>query len=234
MRDNKPPQGQMERPILFNALMVRAILAGRKNQTRRIITPQPIQHGTNGTPAGGAARFRTKGWFDWKLNHNISPEAFPAWYPYGRCGDRLYVKEALKRCGKWAFYDLDGTAVQIGNHDQKWRWKNAKLPARFMPKDYSRITLEITKIRVERLQEISEEDADKAEGMSTLPASDWRATWWETFAQYWDDLNGAGAWDKNPWVWVLEFTRVESEAGSVPKPNSYPASFYHKSCAASE
>jgi hypothetical protein len=163
-----------ERPILFNGEMVRAILAGQKTQTRRI--PPKTQQDA-------------------------------LFCPYGHPGDRLWVRE------RWAadmsFDDLPPRMLQprgmpIYYHattqcmDYKWR------PSIHMPRWASRITLEITDIRVERVQDISEEDV-QAEGFSDRPASK------NKFRIAWDLLywkRGLG-WDVNPWVWVVTFKRAE-------------------------
>lgn len=197
-----------ERPILFSATLVQATLGGRKTQTRRVIKPQP--------PKWEPLSF-TKDVWTWRDSADrVRCCISTSDCPYGQPGDRLYVKEALKRCGKWAFYEQDGTAVQVGNHDSKWEWNRPLLPARFMPRWASRITLEIVSVRVERLQEISEEDAT-AEGMAALPNSDWYPTWRQTFLHYWDSLNakrGYG-WNKNPSVWVIEYPAFQSAIGNL-------------------
>ena len=153
-----------ERPILFSGPMVRAILEGRKTQTRRIIKPQPYQ---NHSPlASGAWEFVTRpkvkddtiGWF-----RDIAEIA--RFCPYGKPGDRLWVRETWGITAKvstdcWDrlpfvkiprdFIDYRATEPDVNSH-----WK----PSIHMPRRFSRITLEITNVRVERLQDISEEDA---------------------------------------------------------------------------
>lgn len=204
-----------ERGIIFKAEMVRATLDGSKTQSRRIVKGEAefIDCLTGDCP------------------HEKQREcdaAIAAECPYGVAGDRLWVRETLKRVGKWMFYAADGTAVQVGNHDCKWEWQRAKLPSIHMPRWASRITLEITGVRVERVQDISEEDA-WAEGCKRgLPtdnggyfpaeelddANDPRssATGWDCardwYGDLWDSINGKGAWDANPWVWVLKFKKL--------------------------
>ena len=216
-----------ERPILMSAPMIRAILSGTKTQTRRISNPHQ---------KGGRRYFNTDG----------SPRT-DCIYPYGAHGDLLWVREAFRfpdsfngdspktvgdRCliagypKPWAptHYEADG-----------WRdnWMNVgtspgsvtagKLrPGIHMPRWASRITLEIVSVRVERLQDISEEDAI-AEGVYCesedeisfngpwyINAGDSQgyATAKSCYEALWDSINGEGSWEKNPWVWVIEFRRI--------------------------
>ena len=176
-----------ERPILFSAPMVRALLAGTKTQTRRVIKPRHLAFFNQDAAAMLS---------DW----NERP------LPYGKPGDRLWVREtwhdASSSLHSCALYRADG----IDLHWDKWT------PSIHMPRWASRITLEITSVRVERLQEISEADA-QAEGWTRRPevstdpqvhkeaARDW-------FMDLWESINGPGSWDANPWVWVIEFKRL--------------------------
>ena len=189
----------MERPILFSAPMVRALLAGTKTQTRRVVKLR------------GAEVIDERGWQTVFLRSPWpwSPEA-DAWVPcpYGAPGDRLWVRET------WAApHDRDhlrpreipnGTRI---HHRASWEGPSGLLwrPSIHMPRWASRITLEVTGVRVERLQAISEEDA-KAEGCpfdEPPPGKPW--AW---FRKLWMDINGAESWASNPWVWVVEFKRV--------------------------
>ena len=122
--------------------------------------------------------------------------------PYGEFRDRLWVKETWRVCGgkEYEYQKHQPSVVyraDVGEFDiEEWR------PSIFMPRWASRITLEITQVRVERLQDITEEDAYN-EGVSTL---------WENnvyaFRNLWNSINGPGSWDLNPWVWVIQFKRV--------------------------
>lgn len=183
-----------DRPILFSAPMVRAILAGTKTQTRRVITK-----------------------FPWKFDgDNFMREFAHHDCPMGHPGDRLWVRETwaetinVNDMSPWPdrphrFFEESGSAV-IYRADGEWEWldddgsidegHSSWKPSIFMPRWASRITLEITKVRVQRLQEISEEDA-KAEGCSHV----------ESFSNLWDSLNAkrGHSWESNPWVWVIEF-----------------------------
>lgn len=173
-----------ERPIPFIAPMVRAILDGTKTQTRRVAKPK----------------------------RSIEPMTDEC--PYGLPGDRLWVKEAL-RCFEW----MDGgeTSVEyvaspgVMHDDAEWVWKRDTLPGMFMPRRLSRLTLEITDVRVELLQDISKADAI-AEGVAEYARSHLGEP--EAFTAYgqfeflWNAINGHGSWDDNPWVWVITFRRV--------------------------
>ena len=163
-----------ERPIIFSTPMVKAILDGRKTQTRRVIKDQP--------PLSMRDMFKPK---------NLK-------CPYGQVGDRLWVRETFKpyNCMGGFAYKADGD-LSTG-----FPWK----PSIHMPRGASRITLEITESRAERLQDISEEDA-KAEGVKCCPnaVSDYK----HHFMILWDSINGKKyPWDSNPWVWVISFKVV--------------------------
>lgn len=232
-----------ERPIPFSGPMVRAILAGSKTQTRRVLKPQPEDFiGGPGTTLDG-----------------ISPApVIPVWWneraerltaitsPYGEPGDRLWVREAWRlpasadplsgaEVGRraleagyshpWAptHYEADG------HRTGEWRsWPDRRpgryRQARFMPRWASRITLKVTEVRVERLQDISEADA-RAEGVSEAGeviralgegnrcsvVDGLSHTARGAFAALWDEINGKRpgcAWESNPWVWAVSFQRL--------------------------
>jgi len=221
-----------EHPILFSGPMVRAILDGRKTQTRRVVKPQP--------PTG----FR-------QINQELGTATFSDGFfarthecPFGKPGDRLWVREGHWLYGQWVkngFNNSGGqrwTFQQIGDRvaytrpgldeiayyggGQGFSWR----PSIHMPRWASRITLEITDVRVERLQEISPNDA-VAEGvepdcdhpsmtleygctdcMNTGYASNPR----DEFAGLWDSINGQRpgcSWADNPWTWAITFKRVQ-------------------------
>lgn len=170
-----------ERPILFSASMVRAVLEGRKTQTRRVIKLN----------SDGRAQLYGK---NWHLSDSDAIEACP----YGIVGDRLWVREA------WA-QDLDCEVFYSADHQikpstiEKWR------PSIFMPKSISRITLELTDVRVEHLQSITYIDAMN-EGVNYEKGyQDPR----ESYQHLWDSINGKKyPWSSNPWIWVIEFHTV--------------------------
>lgn len=163
-----------EQPILFSGRMVRAILAGQKTQTRRTDKRQ------NDGPYFGVEDGQA-----WRMDDAGQPHPRPC--PYGGAGDRLWVRETWRECedGRIEF------AADNPDCDGLWR------SPIFLPRSASRITLEITSTRIERLQEITDADVI-AEGFAER--ADFVATW--------NDLHGEGAWKLNPWVWVIEFARI--------------------------
>lgn len=188
------------RPILFSTAMVQAILEGRKTQTRRVVKPkhQPIETAPN----------------DFLISLDLCP--------YGQPGDILWVRETWGYLpetdgGNCYFYKAD-----TGISDQPtFTWR----PSIYMPFAAARIFLRIKAVRVERLQDISGEDA-VAEGIYTEYPSDtllWMHGWkdylggesdldaYGSFASLWQSINGPESWDANPWVWVVEFERISRE-----------------------
>jgi hypothetical protein len=198
-----------ERPILFQGAMVRALLAGTKTQTRRILKPQPFQlpltvgEGGTGwhwtTPKAALARWTTERGFAAELAR-FSPHGVP--------GDGLWVREAHYVVGEFdqVFYRADGSNSLGDGLQWTGKWK----PGIHMFRRHSRILLEVTAVRVERLQDISEADA-LAEGINPLLAAPERM-----YANLWDSINGPGSWDANPWVWVVEFRM--SKRGNMELP----------------
>lgn len=219
-----------ERPVLMSAPMVQAILNGAKTQTRRIMKPQPRMF-------AGAPRWRWKG-FAWQSGD------CPIYFGPYAVGDRLWVRESLKRENDFAdfgsgpvnepyyVYASDGCAVD--DHTPADEPHQKSVPSIHMPRWASRITLEITKLRIQRVQDISEEDAE-AEGAMF---------WWNllsrseqeriysggrgprgAFRDLWDSINAKCergrklhdkehwkppyAWDMNPWVWAISFVRAK-------------------------
>jgi hypothetical protein len=212
-----------ERPILFNGPMVRALLAGTKTQTRRAVKPEGAHHlfQFRGTTAAAGADEPTGEW-GWCGSERVVNKHIHC--PYGKPGDRLWVRETFQRFtddGE-VLYKADRAGFEAMNElkfdeciEAFWR------PSIHMPRAASRITLEITGVRVERLQDISEADA-LAEGVAQvvrdrLPvqqcgeydAIDVDPV--ELYQDLWESINGPGSWDANPWVWVLEFRRIGEE-----------------------
>lgn len=203
-----------ETPILFSGEMVRAILDGRKTQTRRVMKVQMPENlwRTGGIDTAGEYAFAVPLADDEKDDHLVKECKFP----YGNIGDRLWVREAFTfgydffGPKKYFFRadHVDCTECADGRH----KWK----PSIYMPRRACRILLEITAIRVERLQDISEADA-LSEGVTDPTAgteyatpddADYKSgpkTW---FAMLWSRINGIESWRENPWVWVIEFRRV--------------------------
>lgn len=208
-----------ERPILFNSAMVRAILSGTKTQTRRVIKPQP--------PKDHEEPFQTASG-EWVTCDNRPPNIlknYPLNCPHGQVGDRLWVRETIRQGPPrdngmdTALFAADGAMTKLDS----WCWQRGILPAIHCPRGLSRITLEITSVRVQRVQEISEEDA-KCEGVvpfdrigeeQQLSSCDGRTQGSHphtiAFASLWDSIyieRGFG-WQLNPWVWVIDFKRVQ-------------------------
>jgi len=195
-----------ERPILFKGEMVRAILEGRKTQTRRIIKPQPVCRNK------AAANFNnTNIWCC--CNSIIYKSGFNEFdkirCPYGKAGDRLYVRENL-------YYDMDaGWRYSADEAIVKTDFASDKkyCPSIHMPKVDVRIWLEVLAVRVERLQDITEGNA-LAEGINLVKSMKWAAP--EFFKRLWNQINakrddGAYSWVKNPWLWVVEFKMIKGE-----------------------
>jgi hypothetical protein len=194
-----------ERPILFSGPMVQAILVGRKTQTRRIIKPQPPAHHWEAL-RGYERRVSLLECNDGRLHVRFQdsiPQNIedPLWVkcPYGKLGEMLWVRETwLDDPFGEIHYRATGPDLYDPVEGKVCRWK----PSIHMPRAASRITLEITGVRVERLQKISDVDAH-AEGCET-PATAARSH----FRNLWELINGPGSWDKNPYVWVVEFKRI--------------------------
>lgn len=240
-----------ERQILFSGPMVRAILDGRKTQTRRIVKQVPHwEHCGKDIMEWGLSDCYTEEdgthWLDIQtdVDDNSHKEIF---CPYGQPGDRLWVRET------WTFGTgpvgdeppgPDNSAiiyraswdVEVPETPLDGAWK----PSIHMPRWASRITLEITGIRVERLNDISEGDAID-EGINSIRTHEfdrkhfpeWRKEFDNAiknrdkpligplpstvFRSLWESINGPGSWDANPWVWVVEFRKVDHIPGATKK-----------------
>jgi hypothetical protein len=204
-----------ERPIIFSAGMISALLNGEKTQTRRVIR-FPKRVVAQDFTVRDVCEDGGGNWVAWEVAHpdnaNFTKKAYPNGEgfrcPYGKRGDRLWVKET------WVQVDYDLMDVYRADCDAAAEDAVYKLgfkwtPAIFMPRRASRITLEIADVRAQRLQDIATEDA-VAEGCPgcrpDLPNS--HAVAW--YSAIWNGLNakrGLG-WDTNPWVWALTFRRI--------------------------
>lgn len=207
------------KPILFNTEMVRAILEGRKSCTRRLVKPQPDEKHTY--PLGFVTDSTEKkevGCFGFAANeYGGSIQYVKPPYRYAP-GDILYVRETWKKATNGYYYYEDWQRNDIADVT---KWK----PSIHMPKEAARIWLKVIDVRVERLQEISEDGAVK-EGIYVANCKDCNAPFGcdacpdegyneiDEFVELWNitvkksDIDRYG-WDANPWVWVIEFERCE-------------------------
>lgn len=207
-----------ETPILFSTAMVQAILAGRKTMTRRVVKGSDDHYYQS--LVNHASSKHT-----FVLNGNYNPsenDVCEIKCPYGQVGDLLWVRET------WHYFDRPDQFLYKANpndHQHTDKWK----PSIHMPKAACRIFLRITNIRVERLQDITEQDAitegiEKigymyldyysqselskiARKRNAIPLYKQAIT---SFQSLWASINGVGNWDENPWVWVIEFERVNA------------------------
>ncbi|MDR3445942.1 hypothetical protein [Dyella sp.] len=233
-----------ELPILMNGPMVRAVLEGRKTVTRRVVKPAPpVGHSFFGFCTASTCR-KDEGGAVWSAGEQgvrlIDPLRVHC--PYGQPGDRLWVRETFKPIASGEVKDGYGE-VRYGyayQADSSRQWnarptiihdltgQPSKGPMQFqqrpwrspatMPHRASRITLEVTGVRVERLQDISEEDA-LAEGIdadmcrASIGKAPLKAGYLPVcaFSYLWEQINGVGSWDANPWVWAISFRRIDGE-----------------------
>lgn len=217
-----------ERPILFSGPMVRAILDGRKTQTRRVVKPQPAPNaphdgGTTWAYRPSDGRHVPYG----TVGHLTVAEKMGLICPYGQPGDRLWVREtwavdyvhdgvrpASIRPTCSVIYRASEDMPGVARSGRRGKWR----PSIHMPRWASRLTLAVTGVRVERLQAITQADALTEGTVDTRgawgPLSDTdRAGPRGAFEALWNSINGPGAWDTNPWVWVVEFRRLEARHG---------------------
>jgi hypothetical protein len=207
-----------EKPMLFSSEMVKAILAGRKTQTRRAMNPQPLQIQT-----GGIWMLDVRG-NDRCLGESDWADACP----YGQPGDRLWVKETSRLLaeadGQDRFqYRADGNfkdvpeEIHSDTHPAFYRWIKFSCdhpkqwrPSIFMPRWASRITLEITHVRVERVNQISKADviAEGTPGFELNKASNDEAV--ACYQGLWESINGKPSWKANPWVWVVALKEISN------------------------
>lgn len=229
-----------DRPILMSGPMVRAILDGRKTQTRRgvvnLLGFGPVTQFGPSTTAG----------FDWHFRrrdmcwNDLSHEQLLAACPYGRPGNRLWTREAFLGArgydcdppSRWGnkpiWYPADGKP----DRDKWWFLSSRARPSIHMPRCASRLTLELTDVRVERVQDISEGDAN-AEGLEQSVTQimnnfeytyrgchdgDWTADHQEAFADLWDTINvnrPGYSWAENPYVWCLSFKVIKANIDQI-------------------
>ncbi len=194
-----------ERPILFSAPMVCALLAGTKTQTRRAIK----------TPASVTA-FRHFDGDKWDRLMAGGMRGDSVRCPYGKPGERLWVRESFWGCDLPGYGDQPCIVYADEWHGKEykpaearpWARKFGHIPGIHMPRDTSRITLEITDVRVERLQAISDADAIEEGVDRTNTSLPGYAR--ERYGALWESINGPDSWDANPFVWAVSFKRAAS------------------------
>jgi hypothetical protein len=228
-----------QRPILFSTPMVQAILDGRKTMTRRIVNPQPDENKAYRVPRIlGQEQIWDHWCWDTKEGERIIKKCL-----YGEIGDILWVRETFRKYyvtfpdsdrinfdheivdyaadPNTAIPMQDGDGFQVFNKDGSERYIPWK-PSIHMEKKHCRIYLEITELRVERLNEISESDAvsegirdnrgpfqDGIQFKNYLGSGSWTCSPAYSFQTLWAKINGQESWDLNPWVWVIEFKKID-------------------------
>ena len=194
--------------MIFSAPMIKALLAGTKTQTRRIVKPQP-------SPSSDTAFVGADG--IWRFSHPtlrgpVSHEADDVRCRFGVVGDHLWVREGWGIAGDWPHdpgyvayrAECKGNFDSVGNLIPRWR------SPMMMPRRHSRVTLEISDVLVQRLQDITSADAI-AEGCAAVSLHDLDCESPDPRHEYrriWESINGPGSWDANPWVWALTFKRI--------------------------
>ncbi|MFC7514584.1 hypothetical protein ACFQUU_06170 [Herbaspirillum sp. GCM10030257] len=209
-----------ERPILFSAPMVRTILDGSKTQTRRIAKPRRKP-----------SLLEPSEWSDEYVMDPGNREWLMSDNPYGQPGDRLWVKETwtplenvrtsdpgLDPIQRGLYYRADypgDTLVHDDRPVEPVKWKSSL----FMRRNQSRILLDVTGVRIEQLNDCSEADAI-TEGIRreldswldySNPSCQMGINPVDSYRTLWEAINGAGSWAANPWIWVVEFRRVDAE-----------------------
>lgn len=223
--------------VMFAPDMVRAVIQGYKTQTRRIVkrvpeSPKAIyDFDENSCSAFMNEHFQVK--FDWKTVFHGKTFTDPGFYthtpPLGKVGDMIYIRETFRELVDCSTGELHSYSYYADmpekfhkKHPHKWK------PSIHMPRKAARIFLEITNVRIERLNDISKGDAI-AEGIERMknnpceisisPFDTWYRNYGqegfspmkstECFKMLWESLSGPGSWDLNPWVWVYDFKRVD-------------------------
>lgn len=205
-----------ERPILFSGPMVRALLDGSKTQTRR-----PLYVVTKNFGSACFDRRYPPPLLDFERPQHGPGEGFTlSGWRKAQPGDRLWVRETFAKIDgqtrPWIETDYRATYTHGDRLGDRLGIRKKWTPSIHMPRAASRITIEVIAMRVERLQAISETDAiaegvERSEAEVTLAAQRFlirQSIHVDRYARLWDSINGAGSWDANPWVWVIEFRRV--------------------------
>jgi hypothetical protein len=189
-----------DRPMLFSAPMVRALLAGTKTQTRRVAKPQPITLGD----AYSRSHSDDGAW----LGEGCGNGRIPC--PYGQPGAQLWVREAWTTHACFDHIRASELTTRSLHYQADGRIQTGRnRAAMHMPRWASRITLTITDVRVERLQDISEADA-KAEGVEPGKYLGLDRAYARAYSDLWEQINGLGSWAASSWVWVLTFQTTKT------------------------
>lgn len=202
-----------ERPIVFNATLVQALLAGTKTQTRELVK-LPYEAGRVESAPPGSTGQRFRFWASPEPKHLEKINPFVR-CPHGQVGDLFWVRErvaflssTITQARSRYVYEADASAqtrASVAEYDQ-WR------PSVQMPREAARLLLQITNVRCERLQDISEDDA-RAEGATSIAQPQHPLMGWDDifpsarqhFHQLWSQRRGKDSWAQNPWVWVISF-----------------------------
>lgn len=178
--------------LLFKPEMVRAILAGTKSQTRRIMKPQPMMFAIG----------KDDVWLwdkkQYELSRGWGQGMWPIFAPY-RPGEIMYVKEGWGISGNGFCYRADTKQPETVHY----AWRNAM----FMPESASRIKLRIIEVTAQRLQEITKADVE-AEGIKVTIGTGYTRIASQAYSELWDSINCAHPWDSNPWVWAYTFEKI--------------------------
>ena len=222
-----------EHGLLFTAPMVRALLAGTKTQTRRLVKPQP--------PAGYEFNewvVEYPGTISARLENKTPPLGM--WTkraPHGPVGRVIYAKETWCRAEAW--YPAASVAYRADYGDHEWkkcepgvcsRWRTGVpsfdcmacnftrwVPSIHMPRWAARLWFEVTRVRLERVQAITSRDAwDEGVRCGCLKPTPFCAGGIVAYRKIWDEINGSGSWASNPWVWVYDFKRIAKPALVTP------------------
>ena len=219
-----------EHPIIFSGWSIRRILAGEKVQTRRVVKPQPEKIGADVWAYKGLTFYD-----DEAMRSRLFCEAYRGEYPYGTA-NQMWVREAF-RLPEWADdispseyvkddrfvkgtppvrfvrFEADGRATPFYDYVTEEGWGRKRSPIH-MPRALCHYVLRVESVRVERLLDISEDDA-MAEGVKPVTRRSASVHGGDTisaviaFKERWNEVHGSGAWQKNPWIWVISFSKID-------------------------
>ena len=188
------------KPIIFSTPMVQAILDGRKTQTRRVIKIEDITNNFDIDVDGSAYAY---------INPATGDSCPPTAIAKYQVGDILWVRETWGKDenGEYVYRTNYGTTEDDSFPPSMFKWR----PSIHMPKDAARIFLKVTNVRVERLQDISEDEAIKEGAKAYGPNNCSGTSARIAFAEIWDKTTTEHEWRTNPWVWVIEFEKISKD-----------------------